>query len=114
MIDSTPSPARTMARGVGTVTAWLITGGLNVVAIVCALFLWLAWLTGDYQSDRDMVENDGVWLTFMALVGGGSAIVSLVLDAVAVRLRWMPRWTLAIPAVLLAATALAYVGTSVG
>jgi hypothetical protein len=35
-------------------------------------------------------------------------------DAVAVRLRWVPRWTLTVPAVLLAATALAYLGTSVG
>jgi hypothetical protein len=50
----------------------------------------------------------------MALVGGGSAVASLVLDAIAVRLRWMPRWTPAVPAVLLVATVLAYGGTSVG
>ncbi|SCL25232.1 hypothetical protein GA0074692_1920 [Micromonospora pallida] len=45
---------------------------------------------------------------------GGAAIASLILNALAVRFRWMPRWTLAIPAVLLAAMALAYAATSIG
>jgi hypothetical protein len=99
---------------VGAATAWLVTGGLNVVAFVCTLFLWVTWLTGDYQTDRDMLENDGAWLTFMALVGGAAAIALLILNALAVRFRWMPRWTLAIPAVLLAAMALAYAATSIG
>jgi hypothetical protein len=105
---------RVWSRWTGRVTAYLVVGGLNTVALLCVLFLWFAWLSGDYQTDRDMQENGGIWLTMMALAGGGSAGLSLLVAAVAARLRWMPRWTLALPGVLLAATVLAAGATSAG
>ncbi|HWS32050.1 MAG TPA: hypothetical protein VN408_04825 [Actinoplanes sp.] len=105
------SSARSLARQAGVGLAWLITGGLNVVAIGCVLFLWISWLSGDYRTDHDLLDGGGSWILVTAVIGGGSALLSLLIDAGAVRLRWMPRWTIWAPSVLLAATALAYAAT---
>ncbi|HWS39034.1 MAG TPA: hypothetical protein VN408_40615 [Actinoplanes sp.] len=101
------------ARTLGAVAAWLVTVLLDVVAALGALFLWAAWLTGDYRTDRDMLENSGVWLTLTALIAGGSAAVALLIGLGAVRLRWLPRWAPAVPAALLAATLIAYAATRI-
>ena len=114
MTEPAPTSARALARGAGVAATWLITGGLNVVAVVCAVFLWAAWLTGSYQSDHDLLDNGGAWLTFMALVGAAACLASAVVDGVAVRLRWMPLWTLAVPAVLLLTMLVAYGATASG
>lgn len=60
------------------------------------------------------LENGGVWLTFMALAGGGCALVSLLGGLLAVRARWLPRWSTLIPAGLVAATIVAYAATAAG
>lgn len=100
-------PCRAWLRTVSRVTAYLAAGGLNTVALLCALFLWHSWLSGEYRTDHDLLENGAIWLVFMTLVGGVSAGVSLLVTAVAAALRWMPRWGLALPGVLLAATVIA-------
>jgi hypothetical protein len=115
MTAPNPGAARnSWPRRVGQALVYLVTGGLNVVALACALFLWAALSTGDYRTDHDMLENDGIWLKITGLFGTVVATLSLALDWGGVRLRWMPRWTLAIPAVLLVATLLAWAATAVG
>jgi hypothetical protein len=99
---------------VGQAAAYLAVGGLNAIALICALFVWLAWLSGDYRTDHDMLENSGIWLTFMAVLGGGSAGLALIVAAIATRLRWTRRWTVAVSGGLLAATALAGCAVSIG
>jgi hypothetical protein len=94
-------------RWAGRVSAYLAVGGLNTIALLCVLFLWHSWLSGGYRTDHDLLENGGIWLIVMAVVGGVSACVSLLVAAVAAALRWMPRWGLALPGVLLAATVIA-------
>ena len=105
---------RVWLRWTGRATAYLVVGAFNAVAFLCVLFLWFAWLSGDYQTDRDMLENDGIWLTTMAMAGAATSGLSLLIAAAATRLRWMPGWTLALPGLLLAATVLAFGATSVG
>jgi hypothetical protein len=117
-----PSPARVAGeprrrlwlRWIVRATAYLVVGALNAVAFLCVLFLWFAWLSGDYRTDRDMLENDGIWLTMMAMAGAAASGLSLLIAAVSARLRWMPGWTLALPGLLLAATVLAFGATSIG
>ena len=105
---------RVWAREVGRATAYLVMGGLNAVAFLCVLFLWFAWLSGDYATDHDMLENGGIWLTMMAMAGAAASGLALLIAWLANRLHWMPRWTLAFPAVLLTATLLAFGATSIG
>lgn len=60
-----------------------------------------------------VVDGGGSWILVMA-VTGDSALLSLLIDAGAVRFGWMPRWTFWVASALLATTVLAYAATSTG
>jgi hypothetical protein len=100
-------PRRAWSRTAGRVIVYLVAGALNTVALLCVFFLWLAWLSGNYWTDRDLLENGAIWLVSMGLAGALSAGVSLLITGVAAKLRWMPRWAIALPGVLLTATLIA-------
>jgi hypothetical protein len=107
-----PSSRRRLSRrelltAAAQATAIFVAGGLNLVALLCALLLWNILLSGDYRTDHDLLENDGFVLTFLAWVGGAAAVVSLVVTGAAVALRWFGRWLLAVPGLLLLAIVVA-------
>lgn len=99
-------------RVVGKVLGHLIAGALDTIALLFAGFLWYAWLSGAFRTDRDLNENGGILLILLAYVGGGAAVAALLATGVAAALRLMPPWMLVLPAVLLAAVLVAAAGMS--
>ncbi|GAA0743395.1 hypothetical protein Drose_15300 [Dactylosporangium roseum] len=107
---SDPVRSRMWGRRIGRAAAYLIAGALNTFALLCVLLLWASWLSGAYHSDRDLQENGGIFLLVIAVFGGLSAGLALLVSVVAAGLRWMPRWAIAMPGILLAFTVLATCG----